>query len=288
MIAVVGATGNTGRAVVRELVQLGHRPICLVRNAEKAAAILGPQVTVKVAELSDRNGLLTALAGAERLFVVTGHSPQMVEQQNNILDAAIAVGATYLVRVSGGAAVVQQNSASVVGRGHFTIEQRLHASDIGWVILRPGLFMQNVLSQAAAIKNESKFSLPFPSDLPLALTDVGDTGAIAARILANPAPHRNRTYHYTGAKTTYRQLAEDFSDVLGRKIIYVSLEIEEAVRAMKARGMPDWLVVHLTTIAKLGADGALSIENTGPILEFLDRVPLTTKAFVRNHKDQFV
>ena len=30
MIAVVGATGNTGRAVVRELVQLGLKPICLV------------------------------------------------------------------------------------------------------------------------------------------------------------------------------------------------------------------------------------------------------------------
>jgi putative NADH-flavin reductase len=41
MIAVVGATGNTGRAVVKELEQLGHAPICVVRNADKAREVLG-------------------------------------------------------------------------------------------------------------------------------------------------------------------------------------------------------------------------------------------------------
>ncbi len=41
MIAVVGATGNTGRAVVKELKQLGHAPICVVRNADKAREVLG-------------------------------------------------------------------------------------------------------------------------------------------------------------------------------------------------------------------------------------------------------
>jgi NAD(P)H dehydrogenase (quinone) len=36
MIAVVGATGNTGRSVVKELKQLGQAPICVVRNPDKA------------------------------------------------------------------------------------------------------------------------------------------------------------------------------------------------------------------------------------------------------------
>ena len=41
MIAVVGATGNTGRAAVKELRALGENPICIVRNAEKAREVLG-------------------------------------------------------------------------------------------------------------------------------------------------------------------------------------------------------------------------------------------------------
>ena len=39
-IAVVGATGNTGRAVVKELRELGQEPLCVVRNAEKAREVL--------------------------------------------------------------------------------------------------------------------------------------------------------------------------------------------------------------------------------------------------------
>ena len=35
MIAVVGATGNTGRAAVRELIALGENPLCVVRNPDK-------------------------------------------------------------------------------------------------------------------------------------------------------------------------------------------------------------------------------------------------------------
>jgi len=40
-IAVVGATGNTGRAVVKELKALGQNPVCVVRNADKAREVLG-------------------------------------------------------------------------------------------------------------------------------------------------------------------------------------------------------------------------------------------------------
>ena len=42
MIAVIGATGNTGRATVKELRALGENPLCVVRNADKAKDVLAP------------------------------------------------------------------------------------------------------------------------------------------------------------------------------------------------------------------------------------------------------
>ena len=54
MIAVIGATGNTGRAVVKELQGLGENPVCVVRNADKASEVLVPNAKVVVAELTDR------------------------------------------------------------------------------------------------------------------------------------------------------------------------------------------------------------------------------------------
>ena len=92
-IAVVGATGNTGRAVVKELQALGQNPVSVVRNADKAREVLGADAKTAVAELTDRPALEKALQGVESVFVVTGHNPQMVEQQNNVLDAALKAGA---------------------------------------------------------------------------------------------------------------------------------------------------------------------------------------------------
>jgi uncharacterized protein YbjT (DUF2867 family) len=287
MIAVVGATGNTGRAVVNELKQLGQNPVCVVRNAEKAREVLGPDAKTAVAELTDRAALEKALQGVQSVFVVTGHNPGMVEQQNIVLDAAMKAGAKYLVRVSGGRAVVAPDSESVIGRSHYAIEERLRDSGIGWVILRPGLFMQNVLTQAAAIKNDNKMVLPFAKDLPVALTDVRDTGAVGARILIDPTPHAGKTYEFTGKLTNYGEFADVLSQVLGRTITYVGVTPEQAEQAMKSRGMPDWLVQHLVTIAKLGAKGAFSNESTGPVREIAKREPITTRQFVEDHKTMF-
>jgi len=50
-IAVIGATGNTGRAVVKELRALGQNPVCVVRNADKACEVLGADTKTTVAEL---------------------------------------------------------------------------------------------------------------------------------------------------------------------------------------------------------------------------------------------
>jgi uncharacterized protein YbjT (DUF2867 family) len=287
MIAVVGATGNTGRAVVKELKQLGQNPICVVRNAEKGREVLGADAKTAVADLADRAALEKALQGVESVFVVTGHNPQMVEQQNNVLDAALKAGAKYLVRVGGGRAVAVADSESVVGRGHAAIEERLRQSGIKWVILRPALFMQNVLTQAASIKNDSKMVLPFAKDLPVALTDVRDTGAVGARILIDPAPHAGQVYEFTGKLTSYGEFAGVFSQVLGRTIAYVGITPEQAEQGMKSRGMPDWLIAHLVTIAKLGAGGAFSTENTKLIDDLVKRAPITTRQFVEDHKALF-
>jgi NAD(P)H dehydrogenase (quinone) len=287
MIAVVGATGNTGRAVVKELVGLGRNPICIVRNLDKTREVLGAEAKAEVAELTDRAALEKALQGVTSVFVVTGHNPQMADQQNNVLDAALKAGVKYLVRVSGGRAVVGANAESVVGRGHHAIEERLRGSGIGWVILRPGLFMQNTFAQVALIKNESKMVLPTPKDLPIAFIDVRDTGALGARILIDPAPHVGKTYEFTGARTSYGEFADVFSQVLGKPITCVEATIEQTEQALRARGMPDWLVAHLLSIARITAKGGFSSENTEPIRTIVKRAPITARQFVEDHRSIF-
>jgi NAD(P)H dehydrogenase (quinone) len=287
MIAVVGATGNTGRAVVKELEQLGHAPICVVRNADKAREVLGKDAKTVVAELTDRPALAKALKGVTSVFVVTGHNPNMVEQQNNVLDAALEAGVEYLVRVSGSRFFILPDSPSVIGRGHHAIEERLRTSGIKWVILRPGFFMQNTFGQAASIKNDSKIVLPFPTDLPFAFVDVRDTGAVGARVLLDPAPHAGKIYEFTGARSSFGEFADVFSQVLGRNIAYIPITFEQAEPVMKSRGLPDWLISHQRTAGQIAANGGLGSEITEPIRSIAGRAPLTTKQFVDDHKGLF-
>jgi NAD(P)H dehydrogenase (quinone) len=287
MIAVVGATGNTGRAVVKELKALGENPVCIVRNADKAREVLGADAKVAVAELTDKAGLEKALQGVTRVFVVTGHNPNMVEQQNNVLDAALKNGAKYLVRVSGGPAVVGPDVASVVGRGHDEIEKRLATSGIGWTILRPGLFMQNMMGQAALIKSDSKVVFAYPASAPVALIDVRDTGAVGARIVRDPAPHAGKTYVFTGKVTNYGEFVQVLSQVLGRQINYVETSLEQLEQTLKSRNTPDWLVTHQLMISRLVREGGFSRENTQPVRDIAGREPITTRKFAEDFKGAF-
>jgi uncharacterized protein YbjT (DUF2867 family) len=286
MIAVVGATGNTGRAVVKELKALGENPVCVVRNADKARDVLGADAKTAVAELTDKGALEKALQGITSVFVVTGHNPGMVEQQGNVMEAAEKAGAKYLVRVSGGRAVVQKDSPSVVGRGHYVIEEALKNSKLGVVVLRPGLFMQNMFAQIPLIK-DGKIVVPVAKDKPMALTDVRDTGALGARVIADAARYAGQTIEFTGKLTNYGNFADDFSQALGRPVACITTTVEQAEQTMKSRNMPDWLVMHLVLIAKLSIDGAFSVENTKPIRDIVGRDPITTRQFVEDHKAMF-
>ena len=109
-IAVIGATGNTGRVVVKELKALGQNPVCVVRNPDKAREVLGADARTAICDLNDRAALEKALAGADTVFVLPGIGPQMAEQQDNIIDATLKAGAKYLVRLSAGREVAKPDS----------------------------------------------------------------------------------------------------------------------------------------------------------------------------------
>jgi hypothetical protein len=51
--------------------------------------------------------------------------------------------------------------------------------------------------------------------------------------------------------------------------------------------MPDWLVEHMGTVGRIGAEGAFSTANTQVIEDIVGRPPLTTRQFVEDHQEMF-
>src|SRR4029078_6799355 len=273
MYAVVGATGNTGRAVVKELKGLGESPVCVVRNADKAKEVLGADTKTAIEELDDRAGMEKVLAGSKRVFIVTGHNPKSDVQQINVIDAAKAAGAEYIVKVSGGRDVIGPNVESVNGQAHYKIEEHLKKSGLKWCILSPGLFMQNVMGQAANIKYQGKIIQPWPKDLPVALIDGRERGAVGARVWREPDKHNGKLYTFSGTSTTFGEFAKVIGDTMGKPITYIEVTLEQAEAGMKARNMPDWLVAHLVSIARARHKRGFSPENTKQIQDILGALP---------------
>lgn len=281
MIAVTGATGTIGSELVRLLPERGLRVRALTRNPEGRAPI--PGVEWIGADLARREGLEDALAGAERLFLLTGNGGEMVRLQKNALDAAERAGVGHVVKLS--ALGATDHSKSVIGLWHYNVERRLRDSGLPWTILRPHHFMQNLLDplvfdrQAGEVRSASgEGRIPF--------IDTRDIAAVAAEVLTGDG-HQETVYTLTGPEArSYREATELVSEALGRSITYVPETMDEAWRRRREAGQPVWLAAAQLAIAGYQREGGPTERVTDTVREILGREARTLREFVEDHVEE--
>jgi uncharacterized protein YbjT (DUF2867 family) len=100
MILVTGSTGTIGARLIRRLAESGQRVRALVRPWEPDAwpAQLGIE-RAKI-DFDDPDGLAAAARGADRVFMLVPPSAHQERWQANIVAAAQAANAGYVVKVS--------------------------------------------------------------------------------------------------------------------------------------------------------------------------------------------
>jgi uncharacterized protein YbjT (DUF2867 family) len=285
MIVVFGATGNIGSAVAKELQAKGARFKCAVRDPDAAGGKLGDKIELVQADLSDRASVDAAVSGAERVFMVCGHSPVLSDLESNAIEAAQATGVSHFLKVSGSTAGITPDAESVVGRAHYAGEQALKASGMGYTILQPNLFFQTLLAQAPMIAADSKMALPLAPDAPLAMIDTRDIGAVGAAIMTSDG-HEGQTYYLSGAASSLNDFAAELTKQLGRDIAVMTPPLEAAKGMMEERGMPDWLVTHQIAMMKLGATGGFGNVSDN-VQKITGNAPRTLAAFVSDYSGAF-
>ncbi|MEH1871179.1 NAD(P)H-binding protein [Nostoc sp.] len=106
---VAGATGETGRRIVQELIARNIPVRALVRDIEKARGILSPEAELVVGDVLQPESLTAALGDSTVLLVATGAKPSFdptgpykvdFEGTKNLVEAAIAKGIEHFVLVS--------------------------------------------------------------------------------------------------------------------------------------------------------------------------------------------
>jgi len=282
-ILVTGATGRTGREVVRLLLEAQAPVRVFVRNHDAAASLERMGAEPAMGDFEQPDTITAALDGVRKLFLLTPADPSMVDHQGQTVEAAKRAGIDYIVKVS----ALGADAASPVSfaRWHARAERHIEESGIAYTHLRPHYFMQNTLLFAPSIAAENRFYAPM-RDGRIGLVDCRDVAAVAARLLTDTV-RENRVYEITGGTAlSFAELASHIGAALGRTVTYVDVRPSEAEKAMLSAGIPGWLAEALIDLYGIFSANHASA-TTNVIDEVTGKAPRTFAAFAHEHAGVF-
>lgn len=278
MILLTGVTGKTGGETARQLLAKGAKLRAIVRNEAKATELKAAGVELVVGDVGDADTVRRALTGAQTAFLTLPNGKHQEAQEKQFTDLAVAAGVQHLVKMSSMEAVA--HAETPIPKAHWAVEQHIRGSRIPWTMIKPNFFMQNLLSSAAGIKANRKFSLPM-GDGTTGMADIRDIAAVCVEVLTG-AGHSGQSYEITGPEVlTFHDVAARFSKVLGEKVEYVPMPMDQFRERMKNILEP-W---HLNAVCELFREIAeIGLDHTTDTFRSLTgRQPRSVTQFIQDH-----
>lgn len=284
-LLITGATGTVSSALIDILDDSDFRLRALIRDESKAETLRERGVHTFVGDLGDSRSLPPAFEGVHDLWLLTPNGPRASENSMNAIWTARQAGVERVVRLS--AVRAAHDAPTRSGRLHALSDHELEQSGLGWTILRPLWFMQNLLNEADDIATKGAFRLNMGGSR-LGMIDARDIAALAAKVLADgPDLHQGKTYTPTGARSiTFAEVAEQFEQVLGAAIGYIPTSDEEIEERLLGFGVPEWIVGMLTEYAHAYVSGWGDFTTTD-FQDVVGRRPRSLADFARDHADAF-
>lgn len=185
-IAVIGAAGKTGEAVVAAL-----PPSVTVRRLVRKARVDGDFEV----ELETGSGLRKALAGCRGMyFIAPNVHPDEPALLRNALTAAASAGVEHFVYHS----VAWPFSPSMPHHlDKARCEDELHRSPLKWTVLQPCAYAQNF--EAVLTCRSDTIVLPYSAETKFSFVSLADVAAVAAVVLSEGSgEHHGATYEVGG------------------------------------------------------------------------------------------
>lgn len=256
MIALTGATGQLGQFVVEELLKTvaAKEIVAIVRNPAKAEALSKQGVLVRQADYGDQAALTQALAGVNKLLLISSSEVgQRAAQHRNVINAAKAAGVKFIAYTS---LLHADKSPLGLHVEHVETENMLADSGIPYALLRNGWYSENYLASAPAALAHGVF-IGAAGDGKIASATRADYAAAAARVISEEG-HAGKVYELAGDNGwTLTELAALLSKASGKNVVYQNLSEAEFAAALKGAGLPDWLATMLADSDAGAAKGGL-------------------------------
>jgi len=260
-VLITGATGSTGKNAIKKLLELKVPVRALVHKKDARSEQLMTQgVEIVEGDLSNFDSVSAALKGITgAYFMYPIQVPGILEGTAFFAQAAIDEGVAFIVNMSQVAA--RRVAKSHASQDHWIAERLFDRSGIPVAHLRPTFFAEWLMYVARLIKQQSQLILPF-GEARYAPIAAEDLGRVVAAILADPLGHAGQVYSLFGPKElTQFEIAGILSEVLGRKITYVPMEIEAFKGVLKDMGRTPHFIQHISAVAQDCRDGIFSGTN---------------------------
>ncbi|HST99429.1 MAG TPA: NmrA family NAD(P)-binding protein [Geodermatophilus sp.] len=236
-IVVTGATGHLGRLAVEALVERGVPAADVVatgRRTETLTDLAERGVVVRTADYDDEASLEEALAGADRLLLVSGSEVgQRVRQHGNAIAAARAAGVGFIAYTSIAHA---DTSTLLLAEEHRATEQLLAEAGVPHALLRNSWYTENYTAQLPVYLEHGIAGAA--GDGAVSAATRADYAAAAAAVVATDG-HAGAVYELGGAPFTMAELAQVVSSATGRTVTYTDLPVEQYQRVLVAAGLPE-------------------------------------------------
>lgn len=218
-IAVVGATGEQGGAVARELLVRDVAVRALLRDpsAERARALDAAGAQLAEADFEDEASLREAFSGAAAVFAMASPTPDggveaEAEHGKAIARAAQAAGVANLVYSSVGG--VERETGIPHFESKREIELLLLELGVPSTFIRPAFFMDNFARFMAPTQEDGSLvvRLPMPGDVPLQMIAVADVAAASVAALLAPSRVPDGAIEIAGDELTGQQVAAAYAE----------------------------------------------------------------------------
>ncbi|WP_422931744.1 SDR family oxidoreductase [Singulisphaera sp. PoT] len=259
-ILVTAASGQLGRLVVAKLLEStpAAQVVAGVRNLKKSAELSALGVEVREADYSRPETLDPALAGIDRVLLISSSEVgRRVAQHRNVIEAARRAGVELLAYTS----VLRADTTELlVGVEHRETEVILQASGVPFVFLRNGWYTENRAAflphalehgQLPGCAGEGRFSWA-------ARVDYAD----AAAVVMTTEGHAGRIYELAGDKSdTLSDFAAEVALQAGKPLAYRDMPEEDFRSLLVGAGIPDNFAELLANSDAVASRGGLFDES---------------------------
>lgn len=267
---VIGATGNVGRHVVRQLVELGQPVRAITRDPNHAD--FPPEVEVVAGDLTDVPSLHRASVGvtAAHLICFAGDSYEPLQYGAELVETFEAGGTRHVTVLKG-----DTNMTAV--------EAAVMGSSMEWTILAPVEFMGNTLYWVPGIL-DGRLAEGF-LDTPSTVVHEANIGDVAAHVLTDGG-HHGETLWITGPEVlTGHDRIRIIKAETGRQFDVASLSPAEVEEDWRSAGFTESVIAYMNAMRKTPPVAAQVPQDT--MYRITNHPPRHFRDWVREHRGVF-